>query len=86
MELSRALNQDDKWALLGSYLNLLKVPEIEALRNKPLVDKGGHVLQRWTDSHLTYQDLTNALESQKVGLKYYTRQIEEIMKSHRAQL
>lgn len=86
MDLSRALNQDDKWAMLGSYLNLLKVAEIEEFRSKPNVDKGGHVLQRWTDSHLTYQDLINALKNPKVGLNIYVRQIEEIIKTHNAQI
>jgi hypothetical protein len=85
IKLSLALNQGDKWARLGDYLNFFTVPEIENLRQKPLVDKGQHVLQLWTDSHLTYQDLINGLRSSDVRLDLYVPQIDDIIKSHNAQ-
>lgn len=72
----------DRWAALGSYLNLLKMLEIENLRQNQRVDKGEYVLQLWTDSHLTFQDLINGLRSNQVRLDSYVQRIEEIIKSH----
>ena len=72
----------DRWAALGGYLNLLKTLEIESLRQNQRVDKGEYVLQLWTDSHLTFQDLINGLRSNQVRLDSYVQRIEEIIKSH----
>ena len=63
------------------YLNLLKTLEIESLCQNQHVDKGEHVLQLWTDSHLTFQDLINGLGSNQVRLDSYVQRIE-IIKSH----
>ena len=77
-----ALNIDEKWAIVGSLLKLLTLHEIESLRAKPSVDKGAHVLQLWTDSHLTYQDLINALNNKSVRLDRYIHHVEALIKSH----
>ena len=82
LELSKALNTDDKWAMAGSLLKLLTFQEIESLRAKHLVDKGAHVLHLWTDSHLTYQDLINVLNSKSVRLDRYIPHVEALIKSH----
>lgn len=82
LELSIALNIDDKWAHLGGHLKLLRVNDIESLKAKHNVDKGQHVLQLWTDSHLTYIDLINGLRSPRVQLNRYVHHIDEIIKNH----
>ena len=79
---SIALNIDDKWAHLGGHLKLLRVNDIESLKAKHNVDKGQHVLQLWTDSHLTYIDLINGLRSPHVQLNRYVHRIDEIIKNH----
>ena len=79
-EFSHALNSGDKWALLGSYLGLLVTQDVEALRSTPGVNKGDHVLQLWTDSHLTYQSLINGLKC--VHLDRYAHKVEGIVRNH----
>ena len=82
LELARALNIEEKWAQVGGLLKLLTVVEIENLKAKQVVDKGAHVLQLWTDSHLTYQDLINALNNKSVRLDRYVPHVEALIKSH----
>ena len=73
LDLARKLNAGVKWAELAGRLHLLQVSEVEELKSKSHVDKGSYVLQLWTDSNLTYQDLIN-------GLKYirYDRDAEQV--------
>ena len=72
------LNVELKWADLGLRLNLLRADEVEKLKSKLHVDKGAYVLQLWTDSHLTYQDLFNGL--QYIRCYHEAEQVEQIAK------
>lgn len=80
LDLARKLNGQQKWAELAGRLNLLSTSEVEELKSKHHVDRGAHVLQLWTDSNLTYQDLIN-------GFKYIrhdrdAEQVELIVKRY----
>ena len=80
LDLAQKLNANQRWADLAGFLHLLRVNEIEELKTKHIVDKGAHVLQLWTDSNLTYQDLINGLKVIRHDAD--AEQVELIVRSH----
>ena len=57
LKISERLAINDDWARLGGRLKVLTTEEISLRIAKPHGNHGSYVLQKWTDSNRSFQDL-----------------------------